>query len=813
MILRWLRVENFGCLGSGRWEFAPGVNLVRGPNEAGKSTLAEAIAKALLGDAPATTTADEYERWITWGRQEMFVLEAEFEHGGEVWRVLRDFAEGREQLENLSSGERIRGKVRDRLAEMVGLTGGRSERQYLATAHLKQGEWAALADDKTMQELIARVALAGGAAQPTKVLRELRKRHSDWARGMKKDAPKNPGPVAVARKRVAEIQEKLKRADGLEQQAKLEEQAREELAEAEQRLAEVRRELDELRPKIEAAQKRRQLEEQRARAQERIDELSERIARAEELAGRIREAQAELEALPEIEAEEVSAMEQRLQQAAELRQQGEAAAERAEEHRRQVQALRDRLTELGAAPAEEDVAEAARLDQQHRELEQRAAEIQARAQGRRQAAGARVVAGLAAAAAGVVALVLAAVLPVAFVVRVVLAILGAGGVGAGAIVAALARKQAAQAEMQQVEELRRQAEIARARLREILGRWGCSSAAELAQKRAALVTKRAELEQELAKHEQAAKNYDETARQAGREAEAIEQAAADRLSVWGVADLDEAKEKAARRRHAQERRSQAEAALAQVLGNETLDDLRRELVKAEAERARLDEQLGQPEMLAAAMDDQEFGAEQLRLQQLEQEERALLEKQAEARGTLNANRGAAQRLVVAKQELVAAQKAAEHAEHYERVLAAAVEVLEQAIREVEASAHELILPTAGELLRRLTAGRYQRVAIGQRRAMVEVPERAGPVEDELLSYATREQVYLALRLAMYLTLWPDEGPPLILDEPLLAFDEQRTQAALEVIREAAKGRQVIILSATDEYDGIADHVIELAAPW
>ena len=66
-----------------------------------------------------------------------------------------------------------------------------------------------------------------------------------------------------------------------------------------------------------------------------------------------------------------------------------------------------------------------------------------------------------------------------------------------------------------------------------------------------------------------------------------------------------------------------------------------------------------------------------------------------------------------------------------------------------------------------------------------------------------------MRLAMIRAIWPENGPPVIMDEPLLAFDEQRKRAALELLREFARGRQVIILTCSRDYDEIADRVIEL----
>ncbi|MBC7289680.1 MAG: AAA family ATPase, partial [Armatimonadetes bacterium] len=249
MILHRLEVLNFGRFASGQWEFSEGINVVQGPNEAGKSTLAEAIAKALLGSRDVSTTAADYREWKTWGREDMFVLRAEFSHRGERWRVTRDFVEGKEILENLHTGERIRTRVRQRLAEMVGLQPDRSEAQYLATAYLRQGEWETVAEAETIKDIVTNVVLLGaGGPNPRKLLQDLRKRRAEHMRGATgRTADKNPGPIALARARVQQLEEEVAR---LEAEAQKEENARKQLHAAQEELRSVRSKLDQLEKRL-----------------------------------------------------------------------------------------------------------------------------------------------------------------------------------------------------------------------------------------------------------------------------------------------------------------------------------------------------------------------------------------------------------------------------------------------------------------------------------------------------------------------------------------------------------------------------------
>ena len=64
-----------------------------------------------------------------------------------------------------------------------------------------------------------------------------------------------------------------------------------------------------------------------------------------------------------------------------------------------------------------------------------------------------------------------------------------------------------------------------------------------------------------------------------------------------------------------------------------------------------------------------------------------------------------------------------------------------------------------------------------------------------VSQGTAEQVYLAVRLAVCRLALPAEDPaPLVLDDALDAFDDSRMALALEVLRELAEERQILLFT-------------------
>src|SRR6202022_2860424 len=94
MRLTRIEIEGFGSLQGMDLRFGPTMNLVVGPNEAGKSTLQEAIVTGLYGlqsgDRGRTVLVERADRWRPWqGGSFALALEAELEDGTQL-RIERD---------------------------------------------------------------------------------------------------------------------------------------------------------------------------------------------------------------------------------------------------------------------------------------------------------------------------------------------------------------------------------------------------------------------------------------------------------------------------------------------------------------------------------------------------------------------------------------------------------------------------------------------------------------------------------------------------------------------------------------------------
>lgn len=132
-------------------------------------------------------------------------------------------------------------------------------------------------------------------------------------------------------------------------------------------------------------------------------------------------------------------------------------------------------------------------------------------------------------------------------------------------------------------------------------------------------------------------------------------------------------------------------------------------------------------------------------------------------------------------------------------LALAVEVLDESNREIQARFSPKLGRKAGEYLDKLTDGRYKRVIL-DKDLQPQAEEYGASVSRDILylSGGTVDQIYLALRLAICDVVLPKENScPIILDDVLVYFDDERLVSALKLLKEIAKERQIIIFTCHD----------------
>jgi uncharacterized protein YhaN len=107
---------------------------------------------------------------------------------------------------------------------------------------------------------------------------------------------------------------------------------------------------------------------------------------------------------------------------------------------------------------------------------------------------------------------------------------------------------------------------------------------------------------------------------------------------------------------------------------------------------------------------------------------------------------------------------------------------------------------AARYVEQLTAGRYSAIEVQGERTTLVSAQKGSALADAELSSGTRDQFYLAVRLAYLVRLCGFDRAPLVLDDPLIHTDPARRQAVLGFLAEYAagpEGGQVLLFTCHD----------------
>ena len=160
----------------------------------------------------------------------------------------------------------------------------------------------------------------------------------------------------------------------------------------------------------------------------------------------------------------------------------------------------------------------------------------------------------------------------------------------------------------------------------------------------------------------------------------------------------------------------------------------------------------------------------------------------------------------------AAAGMAEAAERYLRLKTAA-RLLQWSMERFRQTRQGPMLARASEIFQALTLGSFSRLLVDadshdSPRLVSIRTDGNKPVEVPGLSEGTRDQLYLALRLAA-LDQQASQGSrmPLIADDLFINFDDRRTEAGLQVLGEVSRRMQVILLTHHDHLVPLARQVL------
>ncbi len=126
-------------------------------------------------------------------------------------------------------------------------------------------------------------------------------------------------------------------------------------------------------------------------------------------------------------------------------------------------------------------------------------------------------------------------------------------------------------------------------------------------------------------------------------------------------------------------------------------------------------------------------------------------------------------------------------------LSTAITALGKANEQLQKQFSPQLTELSAAYLSRLTGGAYTRLVLERNlAASLYAADAPASREAAYFSGGTRDQLYLAVRLAVSRLLAPEA--PLILDDALVRFDDDRLAAALKVLKDEAKTRQVLLFT-------------------
>ncbi len=274
MILKRIALRDFRRFANFETSFAPGLNVILGNNEEGKSTLREAITLALFQDP--RTTRGEVLGLKRWGASEQFAIDLEFEADGRTYLLIKDFQSKTAQLKDLRTGETRQDAraIESQVKQMLGLP---SLAAFESTVRVSQRDIARIQDTKHIADRLQELVTGGEQdVRASEVLGDL----DNAIKALKSASKRDPGPLAVLPGEIEPVESAL---TNVRQRLADAENARGQLLLTQESLEAARRDLAQKEAVERDCKLRFDLEDDLAQAQKEEESLEARLDQARDL--------------------------------------------------------------------------------------------------------------------------------------------------------------------------------------------------------------------------------------------------------------------------------------------------------------------------------------------------------------------------------------------------------------------------------------------------------------------------------------------------------------------------------------------------
>lgn len=834
MIIKQIEIQRFGRFKAFSQTFSAGLNIINGKNESGKSTLQQAILMALFAN-PTQTRANQ--QWCMWGSDGWPLLHIWFEDGsGNDYELIKDF-EAQSQKIVLPSGKTT--QSRDIIAKTLNaLLGTTSEKMFRSTVYVAHDALAEIEAGRTEISQSLESVVTGGddATYSQKALRKLDRTIREARKGLTRHA-KRPGALAQARHRRTELEQRL---DQYREEIQTAERDNSDRAESSNRLAEIEAELHPIEHTLRDADRAHEIQARLADATQREQDLEKKLAEIEVAETELARATALLDSSAEVanvDAEKVSATISLGSRIATLREekaqsehllaryerekiehaermtahksaveeyecQKAAYDQQVEQHKRDMATYDAAVREqqavmtthqqaLSAYQAELDAYETAK---QSHEAQQRAYETATASadsspqqiQSSDQKDSRRTALFGAAALFGVVGIGL---LFNNVIVGIVLLLLAAGCVGMALrqpskVVTPITPTQKPLT-VEPPPPFTLERPVAPAAFNNDAPAIEQPNRPNLSQPHPPAPPPAAPT----------APTFDAT-----RLASAEEQLSAE-LSSLNVASVSELERRYEQVMQARQKKNVVEERLRLLCGTSTKTEIVQARRDASRDRRDAQETLEESTLQRALqLDPVHYNRLKRQGTELREEQQALERKITGLDSVIGRSSVNREEMTRVEELLDATREQEMRLEENIAVLAMTQRVLTQARELTLERAREQLGPKTSAHLGSLTFGRYSQVEVTSDLAVtVHHPDLENHiVEPAQLSRGTRDQLYMAARLALVDMLYPNARPPLLLDDPFVNFDPQRRNAAVAMCEALGAERQLLLFTCSDQ---------------
>jgi DNA repair exonuclease SbcCD ATPase subunit len=302
VLISQIILTDFGKFKHLTCDFSPGLNLIKGPHEAGKSTLAEAVTAAIFADP--SKEKEKLAGSVRWGETRGPVLEAVFDIEGTSYKMKKDFGEGLTRVDDGKAGASgiEAGNTGTMVSDLLGMP---NQEIFRATACINQGEVCHI--DESIEAIKDKLASLAAEGKEEETASTTFQRISDRIRRIAGEDGESGGEIGKVNSLIGELDYNVEK---IERDIANLKKKRADLIQLETAYRNVKEDLSSKKELCQQASKYRETEEKVSQLGTELRDLEKKTQQARELSERLKSLQSRRSQVKNVNTEELEELEQ-----------------------------------------------------------------------------------------------------------------------------------------------------------------------------------------------------------------------------------------------------------------------------------------------------------------------------------------------------------------------------------------------------------------------------------------------------------------------------------------------------------------------